>query len=141
MKYFLIVNDETIGPMTAPQLVAYDVNEQTPVSVDGLVWEPLYKYPELMYEYRSRISNMSPLSDVATKRMLCGILAILVGALGIHYFVLGKVKAGIFTILLSVITCGIWSVVMFIQGIMMLIMSDKEFKDTYIDTSSEFPIF
>lgn len=74
-------------------------------------------------------------------KIITALLAIIVGGLGIHYFYLGKTKAGILTILLSVITCGIWTCIMFIQGVLMLVMPDETFKDKYINTTKEFPIF
>lgn len=141
MEYFLIVNGEIVGPMTARQLVSYNIDEHTSVSVDGIEWKPLYRYPELMYEYRNQMYMNPSYSDAESKRILCGVLAILIGTLGIHYFLMGKTRAGIFTILLSLVSCGLWGVVMFVQGIMMLIMSDMEFRSKYIDTPSSFPIF
>lgn len=79
--------------------------------------------------------------DAASKKILCGIMAILFGSLGIHYFIMGKVSAGLLTILLSLVTCGIWPLLMLVQGIMILCMSDQEFVQKYICTSKTFPIF
>lgn len=143
MQYFININSTTIGPMTEEQMQAYSVNEQTPVSRDGVNWAPLYTYPELMQFIYKRGETYQQLhgSEVSSKKLLCGLLAIFVGSLGIQYFVLGKVAAGFITILLSIVTCGAWSIVTLIQGILMLCMSDYDFEQKYINTPKTFPLF
>ncbi len=84
---------------------------------------------------------MSAGTDGVSQRLLCGLLAIFLGYLGIQYFVVGKTTAGILTILLSLVTCGGWSIITLIQGILMLCMSDAEFNRKYVQTTSTFPIF
>ena len=79
--------------------------------------------------------------DAGSKRVLCGIMAILFGSLGIQYFIMGKVSAGLLTILLSLVTCGIWPLLMLVQGILILCMSDQDFVQKYIFTPKSFPIF
>lgn len=73
------------------------------------------------------------------KKLLAGILAILLGSLGIHKFILGYNKEGIIllvaTIVLGVFTCGIGAgltgLVGLIEGIIYLTKSDEEFYNTY----------
>ena len=79
--------------------------------------------------------------NAASNKILCGILAILIGGLGIHYFIMGKTTAGILTIVLSLVTCGLWTLVMFVQGILILCMSDQEFVQKYICSPKSFPLF
>lgn len=136
MQYYIMIHNRACGPMTAAQVMAYPVNADTPVSREGSDWAPLFTYPELMeaYRYANRQSDTN-------RRILCGIMAILFGTLGVQYFILGKVSAGLLTILLSIITCGAWSVIVLIQGIMMLCMSDAEFEQKYVTTSKSFPLF
>lgn len=140
MQYYLTINGRTVGPMSAQQLMYYDIDSNTPVSRDGSDWAPLFTYPELMelYNRRGRVCGSA---DGVSQRVLCGLLAIFLGYLGIQYFVIGKTAAGIYTILLSLITCGGWSIVTLIQGILMLCMSDAEFSRKYVQTTSSFPIF
>jgi len=64
-----------------------------------------------------------------SKRVLCGVLALLLGTLGIHKFVLGHTGAGIIMILLS--CTGISSVISLIEGIIYLTKSDDEFIRIY----------
>ncbi|WP_116771773.1 TM2 domain-containing protein [Maribacter litoralis] len=73
------------------------------------------------------------------KKMLAGILAIIIGSLGIHKFILGYQKEGIImlviTLVLGAVTCGIGAsamwVVGIIEGIIYLTKSDEEFYNTY----------
>jgi len=73
------------------------------------------------------------------KKMLAGILAIVLGAFGVHKFILGYTKEGIImavlTVVLMVLTCGTlgWlvGIVGLIEGIIYLTKSDEEFYNTY----------
>lgn len=74
------------------------------------------------------------------KKLVAGILAILLGALGIHKFYLGYTKEGIITlvgaIVISVVTCGIGTVLPWAlglaEGIIYLTKTDEEFDKTYV---------
>ena len=72
------------------------------------------------------------------KKVLAGILAIVVGALGVHKFVLGYTTEGVIMLLVSVLSCGmlavIPSVIGIVEGIMYLTKSDEEFVRTYIQS-------
>jgi len=66
------------------------------------------------------------------KKIVCGILAILLGPLGIHKFVLGYTNEGVITLVLSVVTCGtVTSLIGLIEGIIYLTKTDAEFYQTY----------
>ena len=66
------------------------------------------------------------------KKLVCGILGILVGGLGIHKFVLGYTTEGIIQIIISIVTCGIvGSFIGLIEGIIYLTKTDEEFYQTY----------
>lgn len=75
----------------------------------------------------------------ADKKITAGVLGILLGALGIHKFILGYTKAGIImlaiTILGSLIAVGpiIMSVIGLIEGITYLTKSDEDFSKIYIE--------
>ena len=139
--YYLTINGQTVGPMTPQQLMAYDVNSNTPVSCDGGPWQPLYTFPELMQMLHNR-NHYAPVNpELQSKRVLCGIMAIIFGALGVQYFIMGKVAAGFITILLSICTCGAWELITFIQGILMLCMSDEEFNRKYMMSTKTLPLF
>ncbi|RED50686.1 NINE protein [Seonamhaeicola sediminis] len=65
------------------------------------------------------------------KKVLAGVLAILIGSLGIHKFILGYNKEGIIQLIATFITCGIAGIIPFIEGIVYLTKSDEEFYNTY----------
>lgn len=65
------------------------------------------------------------------KKLLAGILAIVIGSLGIHKFILGYTQAGIIQIVISVVTCGIGGIIGIIEGIIYLTKTDEEFYQTY----------
>ncbi|SFS38430.1 TM2 domain-containing protein [Lutibacter maritimus] len=75
--------------------------------------------------------NVVPKSSEESKRVLAGVLAILLGSLGVHKFVLGYTKEGIIQLIISVVSCGILGIIPFIEGIIYLTKSDEEFVYTY----------
>jgi len=82
----------------------------------------------------------------ADKKILAGILGIVLGGLGVHKFILGynqegAIMAGAYVVawIIAMVTCGIGTpliiiphVVGIIEGIMYLTKSDEEFVQTYI---------
>ncbi len=73
----------------------------------------------------------------AGKKVPAGVCGILLGALGIHKFILGYTKEGLIMLLVSILTFGLLAWVMgiigLIEGIMYLTKSDEEFVRTYVD--------
>ena len=66
------------------------------------------------------------------KKVAAGILAILLGGLGVHKFVLGYTTEGILQIVFSIITCGVaGSLIGLIEGIIYLTKTDEEFYQMY----------
>ncbi len=65
------------------------------------------------------------------KKVLAGIMGILFGSLGIHKFVLGYTNEGIIQLVVSIVTCGLFGIVGFIEGIIYLTKSDEEFYNIY----------
>lgn len=72
---------------------------------------------------------MPPVAD--NKKVLAGVLAIILGSLGIHKFVLGYTKEGVIQLVIGVVTCGLGGVIGLIEGIIYLTKSDDEFFQTY----------
>lgn len=137
-------NGQQVGPMTKENLEAYGITADSKVWREGMAeWQPVYMIPELM-----EIANKSvpphmdqPVVDRTKDKTVAGILAILLGGLGVQYFYLGKVGAGLVTILLTIVTCGIWEILTLVQGIMMLVMTQEEFNSKYVYTSKFLPLF
>lgn len=77
----------------------------------------------------------------ADKKLAAGICGILLGALGVHKFVLGYTTAGVVMLVVTVVgfflTCGIapWivGIIGLVEGIIYLTKSDEEFARTYVD--------
>jgi len=65
------------------------------------------------------------------KKVIAGILAIVLGGFGVHKFILGYTKEGIIQIIVTFVTCGIGSLIGLIEGIIYLTKSDEEFYETY----------
>jgi TM2 domain-containing membrane protein YozV len=65
------------------------------------------------------------------KKIMAGVLALLVGGIGVHKFVLGYTKEGIIQIVISICTCGIGGLIPFIEGIIYLTKTEEEFYNTY----------
>lgn len=69
----------------------------------------------------------------ADKKISAGICGILLGGLGIHRFILGDTKGGIFRILITLVTCGVGGIIGLIEGIIYLTKSDEDFVELYIN--------
>lgn len=103
-------------------------------------------YGQPQYAYGNQ---MPPASDIGVfdvgpsgkSRGVAGLLAILVGTLGIHYFYCGKTGGGFICLLLSIVTCGMWGILTLIQGIMMMCMRSDEFERKYVNSPATFPLF
>lgn len=67
------------------------------------------------------------------KKLVAGILAILLNGLAIHKFYLGYTKEGIIQLILTVVTCGLAGFIGIIEGIIYLTKSDEEFDKTYVE--------
>lgn len=66
-----------------------------------------------------------------SKRVLCGVMGLLLGGFGIHRFVIGDVTGGILRIVISVVTCGLGGMIGFIEGIIYLTKTDEQFVQEY----------
>ncbi len=82
----------------------------------------------------------APVPTAEERKLVAGLLAMLLGGLGIHKFYLGRKKAGIIMLAVSlggfIVTLGFsfWAmeVIGFIEGVMYLTKSDQEFYQTYV---------
>ncbi len=74
-------------------------------------------------------------SEFAGKKIAAGICGILLGALGIHKFILGLTTPGVIMLLVTLLTCGIGGSVMgiigLIEGIIYLTKTDSDFYQAY----------
>lgn len=70
-------------------------------------------------------------TNVENKKIVAGILGILLGSFGAHKFYLGYNKEGIIQLVVSIVTCGLGGIVGFVEGIIYLTKSDDDFYQTY----------
>lgn len=153
-QYFIYFQGKQVGPMEKEALLNYGLNR------DSYVWEvgtPSWVTASSVQELADILPPAPPFSngqsnnynnpnlpidpEMSSKKLTAALLAIILGSLGIHYFYLGKGVAGIITIVLSMCTCGIWGILMFVQGIVMLTMTDQQFANKYVNTNSTLPLF
>jgi TM2 domain-containing membrane protein YozV len=88
-------------------------------------------------ECLSTLARPYPVYDPrAGNKIAAGLCAILIGAFGVHKFVLGYSGAGTIMLLVTVLTCGacypIMSLIGLIEGIIYLTKSDEDFVNTYV---------
>lgn len=78
----------------------------------------------------------NPDANKSEKKIIAGVLGILLGAFGIHKFVLGYTVEGIIMLAVTVLTCGFGGMVMgiigLVEGILYLTKTDAEFEATYV---------
>ncbi len=71
----------------------------------------------------------NPRYQQENKKVIAGILAIVLGSFGIHKFYLGYTKEGVIQLILGF--CGIGGLIGLIEGILYLLKTDEEFYHTY----------
>ena len=75
-------------------------------------------------------------NEANSKKTTAGICAILIGALGVHKFILGYTTEGAIMLLVTVLTLGLGGAVMgiigLVEGIVYLTKTDEEFLNTYM---------
>lgn len=154
-EWFIIYNGQQVGPMAETQLLSYGLTGQSKVWREGMAdWVDAYTQPELMKLISQQESKPQPtatvnpapaaqqyVSTTGKSNMVAGILAILLSAFGAQYFYVGKIGGAFVSILLYWCTCGLWSIVSLIQGVMMLTMSQEDFDRKYVNSSSFMPLF
>jgi TM2 domain-containing membrane protein YozV len=75
-------------------------------------------------------------NEANSKKITAGICGLLIGALGVHKFILGYTTEGLIMLLVTVLTCGFGGAVMgiigLVEGIVYLTKTDEEFLNTYM---------
>lgn len=107
-------------------MAQYCTNCQAPLAAasSGSGYQPMQSAPP------GQMTDWKALG--ADKKLVAGILGILVGSLGIHKFFLGYTTEGLIQIAITVVTCGAGGIVGLIEGIIYLTKSDEDFVRTYV---------
>lgn len=78
-------------------------------------------------------------------RGIAGLLAILMGWCGLHYFYIGKTNAGILFLIIAILSCGILAtvttIVAIIQGVLFFTSTQEEFERRWVNSPSNIPLF
>jgi TM2 domain-containing membrane protein YozV len=98
------------------QTQAFQVNQAPPMNQAP---------PSQMY-----IQNQQTIQKPTKDKIVAGILAILLGDIGVHKFYLGKIGQGLFY--LCFCWTGIPAIIGLIEGILYLTASDQEFQAKYV---------
>jgi TM2 domain-containing membrane protein YozV len=165
VSYYIAVGADRKGPFPKEQLLAEGLRADTLVWTEGMAdWQAASTVPELSdlfaqpqpAPYPDPAARALPYatpgqpigyqsippynqSEVNGKKIAAGLCGILLGALGIHKFVLGFTSAGIIMIVCTfgatILTCGmaapIVSIIGLIEGILYLTKSDEQFYQDY----------
>jgi TM2 domain-containing membrane protein YozV len=109
--------------------------QSTDPPVDGYA-APVNPSPGILAAVPPRATSYASGAPTSGKKIPAGICGILLGALGVHKFILGYTSEGLIMLLVSVLTCGVGAIVMgpigLIEGIIYLTKSDEEFDATYV---------
>lgn len=66
------------------------------------------------------------------KKLITGLMGILLGGLGVHRFYLGDTTGGIIRIVITLVTCGFGQIIGLIEGIIYLTKTDEQFNQEYV---------
>ncbi len=136
------------GPVSADQIkqwiLAGRANGQTLAQAEGTIeWKPLSSFPEfvLSIPLNAPPPLQSSVANRASNKIAAGICGILLGSLGVHKFILGYTGTGVLMLVVTVASCGLGALPMYVigfaEGIIYLTKSDEEFVRTYVDNRRE----
>lgn len=165
MSYYVAMNNQQQGPFEVEQLRTMNLSPHTLVWREGMAdWVPASKVADLHFlfappppppnpvgppvaGYPGQVVQYAPgyvapgfnKSEVNGKKVLTGILALFLGGLGIHKFVLGLTSAAVAMLLISTlgscfsygISWMVMHVIGIVEGIIYLTKSDEQFYQDY----------
>lgn len=116
----------------------YCIACQAPLSAVGGASSPIggssYQPMQSVNQVGGAMTDLKALG--AEKKTVSGIVAILLGAFGVHKFLLGYTTEGVIMLAISVVSCGTLAfvpwIIGIIEGIMYLTKTDEEFAQMYI---------
>jgi len=135
-KYKLMANEKNI-------LKKLEILFSEPISLLKKLFSKIGSTPKKTEVDSGAAQSHQSSKNVAAKKqqkgsnkVTVGILAIVLGALGVHKFILGYTKDGLIMLLVTVLTLGLGGLIMapigLIEGIIYLTKSDEDFIATYV---------
>lgn len=129
------------GGYPGQQPGGYQQQYQQPGGFQQPYQQQAYQQPARPY-VETTANNAFNCGPEGKSRGVYAILALVLGSIGLHYFYINKVGAGILTIVIVLITCGALAIVPLIQGILALwTMTNEEFDRKFVATNNFFPLF
>jgi TM2 domain-containing membrane protein YozV len=141
LAYFIAHGQERRGPFEVSELAGAGLTPETLVWTEG--W-PQWQRADAVAELRAvlrlpaappPLAAPAPAPAASSNRIAAGVCGILLGALGVHKFILGMTGPGVIMLLVSILTCGlawpIMHVIGVIEGIIYLTKTDAEFHQVY----------
>lgn len=143
MSYYININGQAYGPMTAEQLFdTYNPAPTASISEDTTSWKALVDYPELMEIFNKK--NQPAEAKKEVNKTTFAILAWLLGAFGGQWWYAGKKTQALYAMGLylgvTILTCGFGSVICILNLVMAIKVftaSDEEFKAKYLDNEKK----
>jgi len=154
MGYFIAIEGMQHGPFEARDLPQHGLRPDTLVWADGMPqWQRADSVPALQHLFSGGATIPPPPpadayqpdyfpaappyhQGMSSNRVVAGVCGILIGALGIHKFILGYSGAGLIMLLGTLLTCGlggtVFGIIGIIEGIIYLSKSEEEFYNTYV---------
>jgi TM2 domain-containing membrane protein YozV len=154
-RYYIADGMVQRGPFEVTDLPGQGLHTETLVWKEGMAqWQRADEVEELIFAgvlprpapgapMPAPVPAYYPAAPVAPyypgasgNKIAAGICGILLGAFGVHKFILGRVGAGLVMLLLTVFTCGwagiVMNVIGIIEGIIYLTRSDEQFYYEYV---------
>ena len=104
-------------------------------------WQEFYNKQRGDYNNDSVFNN----GPSGKSRGIAGLLAILMGWCGLHYFYIGKTNGGILFLIVAILSCGflaaITTIVSIIQGVLFFTSTQEEFERKWVNSPSNIPFF
>jgi len=154
MYKFIGADGQQYGPVNIDQMRRWiaenRLRAETLVQAEGsLDWKPLSSFPELAAELKFAPPTIAPpvamppsmSNPRASDKIPAGICGIILGAFGVHKFILGYTGAGLTMLLVSVLSCFTLAPAMhiigIIEGVIYLTKTDDDFVRAYVDGRKE----